>query len=96
MIKKLEKVSDECSSGMMRVMHVAHSIWYLVCVLCVQDKADYQLEMEHPNTSEERRLELEYQEIPILKDTIKDLKPRLNKFVLEKKQIMENKGESII
>ena len=33
-IKGWEEVSDECSSGMMRVVHVAHL--YLVCVLCVQ------------------------------------------------------------
>ena len=33
-IKNYEGVSDECSSGMMRVVHVAHSIPG-VCSLCV-------------------------------------------------------------
>ena len=35
-IKYHEKVSDECSSGMMRVVHVAHSIPG-VCSLCAVD-----------------------------------------------------------
>ena len=36
MIKTYEEVSDECSSGMMRVVHVAHSIPG-VCSLCAVD-----------------------------------------------------------
>ena len=35
-IKYYEEVSDECSSGMMRVVHVAHSIPG-VCSLCAVD-----------------------------------------------------------
>ena len=35
-IKYFEEVSDECSSGMMRVVHVAHSIPG-VCSLCAEN-----------------------------------------------------------
>ena len=35
-IKYLEEVSDECSSGMMRVVHVAYSIPG-VCSLCAEN-----------------------------------------------------------
>ena len=50
-----EEVSDECSSCMMRVMHVAHSI--PVCILCVQMILNkiIQNQIEDPNNSEVRK-----------------------------------------
>ena len=62
-IKRNEEVSDECSSGVMRVGHVDHSIPG-VCVLCVQRIAGLQRELLDPSTTSERRSMLEgYKEL---------------------------------
>ena len=45
-----EEVSDECSSGVVRVVPSP----YLICVLCVQLIAGPQREMELPSTTDER------------------------------------------
>ena len=93
-IKHYEEVSDECSSGMMRVVHVAHL--YLVCVLCVQSIARYQSGIEDPNTREEEREELKYN-IQLWENNIQHYKLKLSTRETEIKQIeTENKGESII
>ena len=51
-VREREEVSDECSSGVVRVVPSPH----LMCVLCVQLLADYQSQLESPSiTAEERR-----------------------------------------
>ena len=93
-IKACEVVSDECSSGVMRVVHVAHL--YLVCVLCVQLIAGGQSEIEDPNTREEEREVLKYS-IQLWENNIQHYKLYLSTCETEIKQIeTENKGESII
>jgi len=59
-MRRREEVSDECSSGVVRVVPSPH----LMCVLCVQELADCQSQLESPSiTAEERwRLQDEVQE----------------------------------
>ena len=66
-----------------------------MCVLCVQYIARYQSEIEDPNTSEEWRKVLKSR-IPRWENNIQDNKLKLSTFETEIKQIIENKGESII
>ena len=53
-----QEVSDECGSGVVRVVQEAQSIPG-VCVLCVQNIARLQSRLLDPSTSEGRRARLE-------------------------------------
>ena len=66
-----------------------------MCVLCVQVIASRQSEIEDPNTSEERR-EVLKNSVKIWESLIQDYKQQINHCDTEIKQIIENKGESII
>ena len=56
-LEEYEGVSDECSSGAVRVVQEARP--YLVCVLCVQWLVECRKELQDPSLKEERRAELE-------------------------------------
>ena len=58
-IEYYQGVSDECGSGVVRVVQ-EHSP-YLLCVLCVQRIGKCQRELQDPSTDEWRRPELEFQ-----------------------------------
>ena len=66
-----------------------------MCVLCVQLIASDQSEIEDPNTSEEWRERLKNR-VKIWESHIQDYKQQINHCDTEIKQIIENKGESII
>ena len=66
-----------------------------MCVLCVQRIASCQSEIEDPNTSEGRRERIK-NIVKILESDIQDYKQQINHCDTEIKQIIENKGESII
>ena len=66
-----------------------------MCVLCVQSIASYQSEIEDPNTREWWREELK-NSVKICESSIQDYKQQINHCDTEIKQIIENKGESII
>ena len=66
-----------------------------MCVLCVQAIASWQSVIEDPNTSEEWR-EVLKNNVKILESDIQDYKQQINQCDTEIKQIIENKGESII
>ena len=66
-----------------------------MCVLCVQRIASCQSWIEDPNTSEESREELK-NSVKIYESHIQDYKQQINQCDTEIKQIIENKGESII
>ena len=66
-----------------------------MCVLCVQWIASYQSVIEHPNISEERRERIK-NSVKLWESRIQDYKQQINHCDTEIKQIIENKGESII
>ena len=66
-----------------------------MCVLCVQAIASGQSEIEDPNISEEMREGLKNR-VKIWESLIQDYKQQINHYDTEIKQIIENKGESII
>ena len=66
-----------------------------MCVLCVQAIASWQSAIEDPNTSEESRERIK-NIVKIWESDIQDYKQQINHCETEIKQIIENKGESII
>ena len=66
-----------------------------MCVLCVQSIASCQSEIEYPNISEEWR-EVLKNNVKRWESSIHYYKQQINHCETEIKQIIENKGESII
>ena len=93
LIKNNEEVSDECSSGMMRMVCVVHSI----LVLCVQAIASYLCGIEDLSTSIRWRRQLR-ELVHEYKEAIQNYKLQIQRYETEIKQIetaIENKGKFI-
>ena len=95
-IRRLEEVSDECSSGVVRVVPSP----YLMCVLCVQRIADRRRQLESPSsiTDEWRRdLQDEVQSselsIQFYKDSIADDEKKIEEHEAAIASKMEQQGE---
>ena len=91
-MKSYEEVCDECSSGVMRMVHVAHSIPG-VCS-CVQYITRCLIKKEDPITSNVKRKELK-KKVQEYERYIKDYKLQIDRYETEIKLIETENGEFI-